>query len=203
MFALDIGRAMRGESGGLTSVDHALNAALLAADVALRGGDKAGLLAFDEVPRTFLPPAGGRSGARKLTRAAYALEAGFAATDYRAAMTFLQTQVRTRSLFIVFTNLLEARSAKELASSLRSLLPRHLPLCVLMRDTDVETLAVAPAKSADDLYVRAAAAEALAWRDALLRQLRNAGVLVLDARPSDVTPALVKSYLDVKARRLL
>ncbi len=203
VFALDVGRAMRGESGGLTSVDHALNAALLAADVALRGGDKAGLLAFDEVPRTFLPPAGGRSGARKLTRAAYALEAGFAATDYRAAMTFLQTQVRTRSLFIVFTNLLEARSAKELASSLRSLLPRHLPLCVLMRDTDVETLAVAPAKSADDLYVRAAAAEALAWRDALLRQLRNAGVLVLDARPSDVTPALVKSYLDVKARRLL
>lgn len=203
VFALDLGRAMRGESGGLTSVDHALNAALLAADVALRGGDKAGLLAFDEAPRTFIAPAGGRSGARKLTRAAYALEAGFAATDYRAAMTFLASQVRTRSLFVVFTNLLEARSAKELASSLRGLLPRHLPLCVLMRDTDVEALAVAPARSADDLYVRAAAAESLAWRDALLRQLKNDGVLVLDARPSDVTPSLVKRYLDVKARRLL
>jgi len=203
VFALDLGRAMRGESGGLTSVDHALNAALLTADVALRGGDKAGFLAFDEAPRTFLAPAGGRSGARKLTRAAYALEAGFAATDYRAAMTFLASQVRTRSLLVVFTNLLEARSAKELASSLRSLLPRHLPLCVLMRDTDVEALAVAPASSAQDLYVRAAAAEALAWRDALLRQLQHAGVLVLDAKPSDVTPELVKSYLEVKARRLL
>jgi uncharacterized protein (DUF58 family) len=103
----------------------------------------------------------------------------------------------------VFTNLLDPRSAKDLASSVKGLLPRHLPLCVLMRDTDVEALAVAQARDADDLYVRAAAAETLAWRDSLIRQLRNAGVLVLDAKPGNLTPELVKGYLDVKARRLL
>ncbi len=203
VFALDIGRGMRGESAGLTSIDHALNAALLAADVALRGGDKAGLLAFDDEPRTFLPPTGGRTGARKLTNAVHALDAGLSATDYRAALMFLRTQVRTRSLVIVFTHLLETRSAKELASSLRGLLPRHLPLCVLMRDMEIEALAVAPASSEDDLYVRASAAETLSARDALIRSLRNAGVLVLDAPPHEVTPSLVKSYLEIKARRLL
>jgi uncharacterized protein (DUF58 family) len=118
-------------------------------------------------------------------------------------MAFLRAQVRVRSLFIVFTNLLEPRSAKELATSVKGLLPRHLPLCVLLRDTDVETLATAPAAGAEDLYVRAAAAESLAWRDSLVRGLRNAGVLVLDAKPSELTPELVKGYLDVKARRLL
>jgi uncharacterized protein (DUF58 family) len=203
VFAIDVGRGMRGETGGLTAIDHALNAALLAADVALRGGDKAGLLAFDETARTFVPPMGGRAGGRRLTRAAYALEAGLAASDYHAAMSFLRTQVRVRSLFIVFTNLLDPRSAKELASAVRALMPRHLPLCVLLRDTDVETLATAPSATAEDLYVRAAAAETLAWRDALIRGLRNAGVLVLDAKPGELTPELVKAYLDVKARRLL
>jgi uncharacterized protein (DUF58 family) len=84
MFAIDVGRGMRGESSGLTSVDHALNAALLAADVALRGGDKAGFFAFDDVPRAFLPPTGGRAGGRKLTRAVHDLEAGIAATDVPA-----------------------------------------------------------------------------------------------------------------------
>jgi uncharacterized protein (DUF58 family) len=148
-------------------------------------------------------PAGGRSGARKLTRAVYALEAGMAATDYRAAMSFLQAQLKARSLFVVFTNLLDPRSAKELASSLRGLLPRHLPLCVLMKDTDVEALAKAPAQGEVDLYVRAAAAETLAWRDGLVRQLERGGVLVLDAKPGDVTPGLVKRYLEIKARRLL
>jgi uncharacterized protein (DUF58 family) len=203
VFALDIGRSMRGESGGITSVDHALNAALLAADVALRGGDKAGFFAFDDGPRAFLAPTGGRAGARKLTRAVHAIEAGMNATDYRAGITFLRTQVRTRSLFVVFTNLLEPRSAKELAASLRGLLPLHLPLCVMMRDTDVESLATLPSRGEDDLYVRAAAAETLAWRDALIRQLRRQGVLVLDAKPDEVTPELVKGYLEIKARRLL
>jgi uncharacterized protein (DUF58 family) len=203
VFAIDVGRSMRSMAGGLTAIDHALNAALLTADVALRGGDKAGLMVFDETPRSFVPPTGGRAGGHKLTRAAYALEAGLAATDYRAAMAFLRAQVRARSLFIVFTNLLEPRSAKDLAASMKGLLPRHLPLCVLMRDTDVETLVTAPAATPDDLYVRAAAAETLAWRDSLIRGLRNNGVLVLDAKPSELTPELVKGYLDVKARRLL
>jgi uncharacterized protein (DUF58 family) len=203
VFALDVGRGMRGESGGLTAIDHALNAALLAADVVLRGGDKAGLLVFDEVPRCFVPPTGGAGGARKLTRAVYALEAGLAATNYRAATTFLRAQVRSRSLFVVFTNLLDPRSAGELVSSMKGLLPRHLPLCVLLRDTDVEALATAPAGRKDDLYVRAAAAEALAWRDSLIRGLKRSGVLVLDAKPRQLTPELVRSYLEVKARKLL
>ena len=203
VFAIDVGRAMRGDSGGLTQVDHALNAALLAADVALRGGDKAGLLTFDSTPRSWLTPTGGRSGGRKLTRAAYALEAGLDATDFRSGMAFLQTQMRARSLLVLFTNLIDARSAKELSSGVRSLLPRHLPLCVFMRDTDVEALATVPAREARDLYVRAAAAESLSWRDDLIRSLRNSGVMVLDAKPEDLTPTLVKSYLEVKARRLL
>jgi uncharacterized protein (DUF58 family) len=212
VFALDVGRAMRGESGGLTSVDHALAAALLTADVALRGGDRAGLLTFDDRPRSWLRPSGGRSGGRKLTRAVYALDAGFAATDYRSAMVFLKTQMKARSLFVIFTNILDPRSAKDLSAAVRSLLPRHLPLCVLMRDVDVEELALGLPQPRDrrggqsteaDVLVRAAAAESITWRDSVVRMLGNAGALVLDARPEDVTPLVVKKYLEVKARRLL
>ena len=203
VFAIDVGRGMRGESQGITSIDRALGASLLAADVALRGGDRAGLLTFDDKPRSFLRPSGGALGGRKLTRAAYALDAGLAATDYRSAMLFLKTHVKARSLFVVFTNLLEPRSARDLASAVKSLLPRHLPLCVLMRDEEIEQLATAPVRGEGDVFVRAAAAESLVWRDSIVRSLRNAGALVLDARPSEVTPLLVKRYLEIKARRLL
>lgn len=235
VFALDVGRAMRGDSAsrdrrradraslgpsrpadapppaldgldradGLTLLDCALNAALLTADVALRTGDKAGLVVFDDAPRLFIPPAGGPAAGRRLTRALHAVEAGLVATDYAAAVGFMRTQVRARSLFIVLTQLLDARSASELESAVKSLLPQHLPLCVLLRDTDVEMLVTAPVRGAEDLYVRAAAAEALAWRDGLVRGLTSAGVLVLDASPDDLTPELVQRYLEVKSRRLL
>ncbi|HEX3769667.1 MAG TPA: DUF58 domain-containing protein [Polyangiaceae bacterium] len=206
VFALDVGRGMRGETGGandLTALDHALNAALLTADVALRGGDRAGLLVFDDAPRTFVAPSMGRTAGRRLTRAVYALEAGFAATDYRAAVTYFRSQVRARSLLVIFTNLLDRRSAAELAASVRGLMPLHVPLCVLMRDTEVEALVTRAASGADDLYVRAAAAETLAWRDSLIRGLRRSGALVLDAKPGELTPELVRAYLEVKTRRLL
>ena len=72
-----------------------------------------------------------------------------------------------------------------------------------MRDTDIEALAMAKANDVRDVYTRAAAAESLSWRDELIRSLRNRGAMVLDTNPENLTPALVKSYLEVKARRLL
>lgn len=203
ILALDVGLAMRGESGGLTAIDHALNAALLTADVALRGGDKAGFLAFDGTPKVFLPPTGGRAGGRKLTRAIYDLDASLDATDFRGALAFLQTHVKTRSLVVVMTSLLSPQGTRDLAAAMKGLLPRHVPLCVVLRDTDIEDLVTEPARREEDLYVRAAAAETLAAQGSLFRALKRAGVLVLDTRPGDLTPALVNRYLQIKAQRLL
>jgi uncharacterized protein (DUF58 family) len=203
VFLLDTGRGMRGEFQQLSYLDHALNAALLTADVALRGGDKAGLCAFAEGPHTFLMPSAGKSGGRKLTRAAYALQPSLNASNYEDAVSYAKARIRSRSLFIVLTNLLEPRAAKELAASLRGLLPLHLPLCVLLRDTEVEAMAVSAASDTADLFVRAAAAEQLLAREAVIRGLRQSGVLVLDTTPAELTGDLVKRYLDVKARRLL
>jgi uncharacterized protein (DUF58 family) len=105
----------------------------------------------------------------------------------------------------VLTNLLEPRGARELAAALKGLLPNHLPLCVLLRDTEVEGLLQTPlgGRQTEGAYVRAAAAEHLLWREKILRDLRRSGVLVLDCAPKDLTPSLVKRFLEVKARRLL
>ncbi len=203
IFALDVGRGMLGESEGLSYVDRALNASLLAADVALRTGDRAGLFVFDDAPKRYLAPVGGKSGGQRLIRAVYELNANLAATDYRGSLAFLRAQSSARSLVIIFTQLLDARSGNDLSASARSLMPRHLPLVVLMRDVDVERAAIAPIEGEIDVYERAAAAEALAWRDSLISRLRRDGVFVIDTRPDDLTPDLVKQYLEIKTRRLL
>jgi uncharacterized protein (DUF58 family) len=54
-----------------------------------------------------------------------------------------------------------------------------------------------------DLYQRAAAAEAIAWRERLVRELQAAGALVLHVSPQKLTPALINRYLRIKAERLL
>ncbi len=56
---LDAGRLMGVGAGELTKFDHAVNAALLLAHVALRSGDRAGLIAFADSVTVALPARGG------------------------------------------------------------------------------------------------------------------------------------------------
>jgi len=63
IFLIDCGRLMAGDTGdGLSPLDHALNAMLLLAHVALIKGDQAGLLAFSDRVRAYVAPAGGPAG---------------------------------------------------------------------------------------------------------------------------------------------
>jgi hypothetical protein len=88
------------------------------------------------------------------------------------------------------------------------LLPRHLPLIVPFRDTEVDALAMgetADTTSGDAAapYVRAAAAELVSFRDRLIRELKRRGAHILDTSPGDLTPSLINKYLEIKARHLL
>ena len=53
-------------------------------------------------------------------------DASLAASDYRTAISFLRTQVKARSLVILFTNVLDPRSAKELASAISESVMRFI-----------------------------------------------------------------------------
>jgi len=77
---------------------------------------------------------------------------------------------------------------------------------MLFRDETLDAMAeprrTEPDIKVADLYQRAAAAEAL-WRDRLVRDLREAGALVLHVSPRKLTPTLINRYLHIKAQRLL
>ncbi len=203
LVVLDCARTMRGEAEGLSFLDHALNATLMLSHVALQRGDQVGLFTFDDQPRKFVAAASGRATERKIIQSIYALEPELTEADYTAAFTFLKSRARKRSLVVVFTQVLDASAAKRLSALMRGLLPRHLPLCVLLRDRDIDTLATAPMTHPRDAYVRAAAAEAIAWREQLVRDMKNAGVLVLDVHPDQMTPQVVRRYAEIKTRQLL
>jgi uncharacterized protein (DUF58 family) len=63
IFLIDCGRMMAGDTGaGLSPLDHAFNAMLLLAHVALLRGDQVGLLAFSDRVRAYVPPPAARAG---------------------------------------------------------------------------------------------------------------------------------------------
>lgn len=204
---LDSGRLMTAESAGISHLDHALNATLMMAHVAARGGDQVGLLAFDAEVRAFVPPTGGRRAVNRVVQASYDLHPALVETDFDMAGAHLAGRLRKRALVTIFTQVIDEVAARDLLRLVRGLPPRHLPLCVLFRDEEVERLVelpVAPSAALDaDLHLAAAAAEAITWRERLIKELIAGGAMVLHVPGKDMTPAVVNRYLRIKAQHLL
>lgn len=207
MALVDCGRLMTGESRGLSQLDHALSSLLMLAHVAARSGDQVGLLAFDSEVRTFLPPAAGRTAAARIIEASYDLHANLVEPDFDRAFGVLQARVRKRALVVLFSQVIDEHGAAALLRHVRALGPRHLPLCVLFRDPDLDRLAdperLDAHDPAGDLFVRGTAAEAILWRERLARELGARGASVLHVPPHRATPALINRYLEIKAHHLL
>jgi uncharacterized protein (DUF58 family) len=203
MLALDSGRLMTARVEGLPLFDHALNSALMLGHVAARTGDHVGLFTYADDVQRYVSPRGGRGVARDLVRATYDVHPSLVESSVQTAFLRMGKRLRKRSLVILMTQVIDDRGAQELLRTVHSLHPRHLALCVVFRDTDLEGLAVDEAVRRGGACTAASAAELLAWRDRLLRDLRKAGALVLDIEPRALTVTLINRYLDIKVRRLL
>lgn len=203
IFLLDAGRMMSARSGGLTAFDHALNAAMMMGQVALRHGDRVGLLAFDSAIRAWLPPKGGARSGSRLIRATYDVFPSLEEPDYGLAFRYLSQRVRRRSLVVLLTSVVDEVNAEMANATVAAMSGRHLTMSVWLRDTDVDELLEQPAAHPLDTWKRAAAAELAHWRERSLASLRARGPLVVDCAPGELTPALLGRYLEIKARRLL
>lgn len=195
LFLLDCGRTMTAETDARPAFDHALDATLLLAHIALRRGDRVGLLGVGATLRARVPIGSGTG--RALLRATCDLFPTLDEPDWTLAFSHLHTHVRRRALVVVFSNLVDGVTAELLGRLFRST-HRHLVLWVCLRDPGVEALT-----DSADPFERGAAAEVLHWRRGVLDQIAARGVTVLDVTPAELTPALVDRYLAIKSRGLL
>jgi uncharacterized protein (DUF58 family) len=122
---------------------------------------------------------------------------------YDEAFLYLGTHLKKRSLVVLISNVIDEVNAHQIESYLGTLVGRHLPLGVLLRDHRLFDAADREPRGDTELYRAAAAAEILTWRHQVLRDLEHQGVLALDVFPEDMTAPLVNSYLEIKARHLL
>ncbi len=82
---------------------------------------------------------------------------------------------------VVITDLVDVTASSELLGAMTHLTPRYLPFCVTLNDPIVEQIAHPPTDNTKDTYARAVALDLLAQRQLAFAQLRQRGVLVLDA----------------------
>lgn len=203
VFLLDCGRMMTNESSGLTLLDHALNSVLMLSYVALSHGDSVGMICFSDEIHAFTPPRGGMQQMNRLLHASFDRFPRLVESRYDQAFLYLGAHCRKRSLVVLLTNVIDEVNANQVHRYLSNIVGRHLPLGVLLRDRQMFEAVETPQPQGAALYRAAAAAEILGWRQQVLSDLQNRGVLALDVFPENLTAPLVNRYLDAKARHLL
>lgn len=203
---LDSGRLMTGLVAGLSQFDLALNSALLMAHVASSGGDRVGLMCFDEDIRAFLQPQGGPHATGRLVRATYSLHPQLTESSFQKAFGAFEQRVKKRSMLMIFTQLLDNTAVEELSTQLRLLARRHLALVIVLEDTELWDMAAAPGPSTgtlQELYDRGAAAELLRWKAEAVNTLKKSGALVIQTPAADLSNRVVNRYLSIKAHHAL
>lgn len=203
LIGVDAGRSMAAMVDGLTKLDHAVNAALFLAFVAVRNGDRVGLVVFADGIKSYLAPASGRAQYRKIVDALYNARPHLTYVDYLALFKELNVRLVKRSLLCVFTDFLDEDQASTMVDPMRRLARRHVPLCLSVKDSALAKLLQTPPADPELAFQHAVASELLLDREAMKRKVGRDGVTVIDVEANELSLAAVNTYLEVKARGTL
>jgi len=203
VFAVDCGRLMCEPVDGIARLDRALTAALTAAFVALKGGDKVSLFGFDSRPRISSGAVSGLQSFAMFQALAAELDYSTEETNFTLALTTLGTQLKRRSLVVVFTDFADPTSAELMLRNIGRLAERHLVLFVVMRDAELESLADGEPLTAADVSRAVIAAAMLRERRIVMMRLRRLGVEIVETPSDRMGPDLVTAYLALKRRNVL
>lgn len=203
IMAVDCGRVACEPVGGMPRMDRFIHAALLLSYACLRSGDRAGLFAFDAVARLSTGPLSGLNAQRTLQTIAGRIDYSSHEANYTLALATLASELKRRSLVVMFTDFADSTSAELMIESLGRLLRRHLVLFVVLRDEELESLTAAEPVEPEDVARAVVASRLLRERDLVLTRLRRMGAHIVEAPADRIGPDVLNAYLDLKRRDLL
>ncbi|WP_324697712.1 DUF58 domain-containing protein [Novosphingobium aerophilum] len=198
VFAFDCGQAMCEPIQGMPRLDRAVSAALAAAYVALKGGDRVSLFGFASRPEVATPFVSASRDFHRLQRAAAGLEYRSEEPNFTLALATLASRLQRRSLIVVFSEFADPTSAQLMIESIGRLVSRHVVLFVTMADDELEAISDAPPEDMEVLSMAVSADTLLRQRALVTRRLQQLGVDVLEAPWHTIGTRLIDAYLEIK-----
>ncbi len=201
LIVLDAGRLLRETIAGRTKMDHAVQAALTLAFVALRCGDRVGLLVYGRRPLLHLPAARSASHLGAILEGLAGVQAAPHEADHARAVELLLARQKQRALVVWLTDLAETTAVPEVIECVSAMVLRHVVLFVLIGQPDLLRLATGTPEDETALFRQAAALEVIERRRLLLSRLRSRGAAhALELSPAGLATGVINRYMEIKER---
>ena len=200
---IDKGRLMKMPFEKLTLLDYAINATLVLSNVCLHKQDKIGLITFSNKLGSLLVADKKPIQLDNILQVLYKQQTQFLESDYEKLYLQVRSQVKQRSLLVLFTNFESVSGLKRQLPYLKKMANHHLLLVVFFENTELKSLSEKPVYDIESLYTKTIAEKFGFEKKMIVKELANNGILSILSAPQQLTINAVNKYLELKARQAI
>ena len=200
---IDKSRPMQLAFDGMTMLDYAINSSLVFSNIALRKGDRAGMMTFSDKMGTIIPADKTNGQLRRIIEGLYNQKTHFKEANFELLYQTVRHQIKTRSLLMLFTNFESEFAMRRALPMLQRLNKRHVLVVVFFMNNELEELAQQPVGSMKDLVQAAVAEKMSSVKWGIARELRQNGIQTILTRPEDLSINSINKYLEMKAKGVI
>lgn len=200
---IDTSRVMKMPFNGLKLVDYAINSALAFSNVALKKGDKVGMVDFSNKIGSFLPANGKKTYLNTLLDTLYNVDTRFLDSDYGTLQSLVKRRITHRSLLLLYTNFEHISSLHRQLPYLLAIAKKHMLVVVFFENTELRTLSTEAVQNTADIFDTTIAQQFEFDKKVMVRELQQRGIQTVLTPPEDLTVNTINKYLEIKAKGLL
>jgi uncharacterized protein (DUF58 family) len=199
-FIIDKGRNMKMPFHGLSLVDYAINSSLAICNVALKKGDKVGLITFDKEVESFIKAGDKRGQLATINDTLFNLQQSDVESGFDALYAGVGHYVKQRSLLFIFTNCHTLHSLKRIKPALQLMNRTHLVVVILFENTEIAEYAKRKANDLEQVYENTIAEEFLFDQRQIAAELNTNGIQTIVSAPNELSVNTVNKYLELKSQ---
>ena len=200
---IDKGRMMQQPFEGLSLLDYAINASLAISNIALKKGDKAGVITFQEKLNSMLPSSSRNIQLNLILEHLYKQKTAYKESDFGKLYATLRRKVSQRSLVLLYTNFESLSSMQRQLNSLQKIAKQHLLVCIFFENTEVENLINSEATDVEEVYTKGIAEQLVYEKKLIVNELKAHGIQSVLTPPKELTINTINKYLELKSRGLI
>ena len=200
---IDKGRPMKMPFEGMTLLDYSINASLVLSNVAIKKGDRAGLITFQHKPETFISAQKRNLQINYLLETLYNQETQFNEPDFASLYWFLMQKVKQRSLMLLYSNFESIYTLERQLPYLKMINRHHLLLLIFFRNTELDKVIDDDATSTIDVYNKSIAKQIADEKASIQKVLLQHGIMSLYTSPENLNVDVINKYIEIKTKRLL
>lgn len=197
---IDKSRNMQLEFDGMSMLDYAINSALIFANIALKKGDRAGLITFSDKIGAQLVADRSTGQLRRILNTLYNQQTQFKESNFELLYESIRQTIKLRSLLMLYTNFESEFAMRRALPILKKINQHHVLVVVFFQNNELEEMAYQRIDNLEEIYAVAVAEKLISVKVNIAKELKQHGIQTILTRPEDLSVTTVNKYLELKAR---